>query len=323
MNKYILNASIRADGASNFGSGHKWGYFPSVSAAWQLGDESFMDFWRQTVSNFKIRASYGRTGNDGIGSLKSLRTYAFTNVYIGGADVVKGMYPNNAGNPDLKWETTSQWDLGFDAILWNGLIEVNFDWYYKKTTDLLNPINISTSTMGLRTTIGNNGTVENRGWELFIKSTPIAKKNFSWTTTLNLSGNKGKVVDIADPTYLTIMPQGWYNITEYMKVEKGMPLSSIYGYVFDGVIQEGETCATQPGSVPGQPKFKDLNNDGVIDTKDRQVIGKGTPDVVIGWGNNFRYRDFDFSFFFDASIGQDMLNVNNVVFEDLGRLRST
>ncbi|MDE6491402.1 MAG: TonB-dependent receptor [Muribaculaceae bacterium] len=323
MNKYILNASIRADGASNFGSGHKWGYFPSVSAAWQLGDEKFMDFWRQTVSNFKIRASYGRTGNDGIGSLKSLRTYGFTNVYIGGADIVKGMYPNNAGNADLKWETTSQWDLGFDAILWNGLLEVNFDWYYKKTTDLLNPINISTSTMGLQTTIGNNGTIDNRGWELFIKCTPIAKKNFSWTTTLNLSGNKGKVLDIADPTYLSIMPQGWYNTTEYMKVEKGMPLSSIYGYVFDGVIQEGEVCAAQPGSVPGQPKFKDLDENGIIDTNDRQVIGKGTPDVVLGWGNNFRYRDFDFSFFFDASIGQDMLNLNNVVFEDLGRLRST
>lgn len=323
MNKYIINASIRADGASNFGAGKKWGYFPSVSAAWQLGDESFMEFWRNTVSNFKLRASYGRTGNDGIGSYKSLRTYAFANVYLGGADIVKGMYPNNAGNPNLKWETTSQWDIGFDAILWNGLIELNFDWYYKKTTDLLNPINISTSTMGLQTTIGNDGAIQNRGWEIFIKSTPISNKNFSWTTTLNLSGNKGKVLEIGDPTYMRIMPQGWYNSTEYMKVEKGMPLSSIYGYVFDGVIQEGEVYAPQPNSVPGQPKFKDLDGNGIIDTNDRQVIGEGNPDVIIGWGNTFHYRDFDFSFFFDASIGQDMLNLNNVVFEDLGRMKST
>lgn len=282
-----------------------------------------MDFWRNTVTNFKIRASYGRTGNDAIGSYKSLRTYAFTNVYLGGDDVVKGMYPNNAGNPNLKWETTSQWDLGFDALLWNGLVEVNFDWYYKKTTDLLNPINISTSTIGLQTTLGNNGTVDNRGWELFIKYNPFAKKDFSWTTTLNMGANKGKVVDIADPTYISIMPQGWYNSTEYMKVEKGMPLSSIYGYVFDGVIQEGETYAPQPGSVPGHPKFKDLDGNGVIDTNDRKVIGNGNPDLVIGWGNNFRYRDFDFSFFFDANIGQDMININNVVFEDLGRLKSS
>ena len=323
MNKYIINASIRADGASNFGTGNKWGYFPSASVAWQLGDEKFMDFWRNTVTNFKIRASYGRTGNDAIGSYKSRRTYAFTNVYLGGDDVVKGMYPNNAGNPNLKWETTSQWDLGFDALLWNGLVEVNFDWYYKKTTDLLNPINISTSTIGLQTTLGNNGTVDNRGWELFIKYNPFAKKDFSWTTTLNMGANKGKVVDIADPTYISIMPQGWYNSTEYMKVEKGMPLSSIYGYVFDGVIQEGETYAPQPGSVPGHPKFKDLDGNGVIDTNDRKVIGNGNPDLVIGWGNNFRYRDFDFSFFFDANIGQDMININNVVFEDLGRLKSS
>lgn len=323
MNKYIINASIRADGASNFGKGKKWGYFPSVSAAWQLGDESFMEFWRNTVSNFKIRASYGRTGNDGIGSYKSLRTYAFSDVYLGGSEVIKGMYPNNAGNANLKWETTAQWDLGFDAILWNGLIELNFDWYYKKTTDLLNPINISTSTMGLQTTLGNDGSIENKGWEIFIKANPVTTKHFSWSTTLNLSGNKGKVLSISDPTYMRIMPQGWYNSTEYMKVEKGMPLSSIYGYVFDGVIQEGETYAPQPGSVPGHPKFKDLNNDGKITDADRTVIGKGNPDVILGWGNNFRYRDFDFTLFFDASFGQDMINLNNVVFEDLGRMRSS
>ena len=323
FNKYIINASIRADGASNFGEGNKWGYFPSGSVAWQLGDENFMEFWRNTVTNFKIRASYGRTGNDGIGTYKSLRTYAFTNVYLGGSEVVKGMYPNNAGNANLKWETTSQWDLGFDALLWNGLVEVNFDWYYKKTTDLLNPINISTSTIGLETTLGNNGTIENKGWEVFIKYNPFTKKDFEWSTTLNLSGNKGKVLDIADPTYLKIMPQGWYNTEEYMKVEKGAPLSSIYGYVFDGVIQEGETYAPQPGSVPGHPKFKDLDGDGKITNNDRKVIGNGNPDVILGWGNNFRYRDFDFSFFFDASLGQEMLNINNVVFEDLGRLRSS
>ena len=323
FNRYIVNASFRADGASNFGKGNKWGYFPSASLAWQLGDESFMEFWRPTVTNFKIRASYGRTGNDGIGTLKSLRSYAFANVYLGGTDIVKGMYPNNAGNADLKWETTSQWDFGFDALLWNGLLEINFDYYYKKTTDLLNPINISTSTMGLSTTLGNNGSIENRGWELFLKATPISKKDFFWSTTLNISGNKGKVLEISDPTYLSITPQGWYNSTEYMKVEEGMPLSAIYGYVFDGVIQEGETYEAQPGSVPGQPKFVDLDGNGVINTDDRTVIGNGNPDVVLGWGNNLRWKDFDFTIFFDASIGHDLLNVNNVVFEDLGRLKSS
>lgn len=323
FNRYIFNASFRADGASNFGAGNKWGYFPSGSFAWQLGDESFMEFWRPTVTNFKIRASYGQTGNDGIGSYKSLRTYAFGNVFLGGNEILKFLYPNNAGNPNLKWETTSQFDIGFDAILWNGLLELNFDWYYKKTTDLLNPINISTSTMGLQTVLGNNGSVDNKGWEVFIKYNPITTKDFSWSTTLNLSGNKGKVLDIADPTELLIEPQGWYNPTAYMRVEKGMPLSSIYGYVFDGVIQEGETYAPQPGSVAGHPKFKDLNGDGIINTEDRTIIGNGNPDVILGWGNTFRFRDFELSLFFDGSFGQDMLNVNNIIFTDLDRLTSS
>lgn len=323
MNRYIVNASFRADGASNFGAGNKWGYFPSTSLAWQLGDEAFMEWWRPAVSNFKLRASYGQTGNDGIGSYKSLRTYAFGNVYLGGSDVVKGMYPNNAGNANLKWETTTQWDLGFDALLWNGMVEVNFDWYYKKTTDLLNPINISTSTMGLPTTLGNNGVIDNRGWELFIKYNIINKRDFSWSTNLNLGANKGKVLDIADPTELYIMPQGWYNSTPYMRVEKGSPLSSIYGYVFDGVIQEGETYKPQPGSVAGHPKFKDLNGDGKIDVNDRTIIGNGNPDLVLGWGHQLRWRDFDFNLFIDGSFGQDMINVNNIVFEDLGRLKSS
>lgn len=322
-NRYIINASFRADGASNFGKGNKWGYFPSASIAWQLGDESFMEFWRSTVTNFKVRASYGQTGNDGIGSYKSLRTYAFGNVYLGGPDIVKFLYPNNAGNANLKWETTSQFDVGFDAILWNGKVELNFDYYYKKTTDLLNPVQISLSTMGLYSTLANNGSIENKGWELFIKYNPITKRDFTWSTTLNLSGIKGKVLEISDPSELTIEPQGWYNPTAYMRVEKGMPLSSIYGYIFEGVIQEGETYAPQPQSVPGHPKFRDINNDGIIDTEDRTIIGNGNPDVIIGWGNTFRYRDFDFSFFFDGAFGQEMLNVNNIVFEDLDRLTSS
>lgn len=322
-NRYILNASIRADGASNFGKGNKWGYFPSASIAWQLGDESFMEFWRSTVSNFKIRASYGQTGNDGIGSYNSLRTYAFGNVYLGGPDIVKFLYPNNAGNPNLKWETTSQFDIGFDAILWNGKVEVNFDYYYKKTTDLLNPVQISLSTMGLYSTLANDGSLSNKGWELFIKYNPISTKDFNWSTTLNFSGNKGKVLEISDPSEHEIAPQGWYNPTAYMRVEKGMPLSSIYGYIFDGVIQEGETYAPQPQSVPGHPKFRDIYDDGIIDTKDRTIIGNGNPDLILGWGNTFHYRDFDFSFFFDGAFGQEMLNVNNIVFEDLDRLTSS
>ncbi len=320
LDKYIINASLRADGASNFGSGNKWGYFPSVSLAWQLGDEKFMEFVRPTVSRLKLRASYGTSGNDGIGSYKSQRMYSFEDVYLGGADIVKGMYPSNAGNLLLRWETTAQLDLGFDMSILNNKIELTFDWYNKKTTDLLNEINISSSTGGLTTTTGNNGSLQNRGWELYVKYNAFTTKNFSWQTTLNLAQNKNKVLSIASPTYYTIRPHGTYNYEEYMQIKEGLPLSSIYGYEWAGIIQEGETYSAQPKSQPGDPKFKDLDGDGLITSADRKQIGKGTPDITIGWGNNFRYKDFDFSFFFDASLGYDLLNLTTILLEDNDRL---
>ncbi len=323
--KYILNASIRADGASNFGPGNKWGYFPSGSIAWQLGDESFMEFTKPLFYDIKLRASYGITGNDGIGNYLSQRKFGMTDVYLGGGSIVKGMYPSNPENKDLKWESTAQTNLGLDFSLFEKRIEVNFDYYNKITTDLLNPISVSTSTGGFTTMMGNNGKIRNRGFELFIKSNNITKPDFSWSTTLNLSRNKNMVLELnqGEARFETVRPQGWYNWEEYAMLKEGYPMSSIYGYVFDGIIQTGETHAAQPTSVPGDPKFKDLDGDGAITIKDRKVIGDGNPDVIIGLGNNFRIKDFDFSFFIDASLGAELLNLSRVVLEDDGRLKES
>lgn len=320
--KYILNASVRADGASNFGPGNKWGYFPSGSVAWQLGDEPFMSFIKPLFYDLKLRASYGVTGNDGIGNYLSQRKFAMTDVYLGGGSIVKGMYPSNPENKDLKWESTSQLDLGIDFSLLDKRIEVNFDYYDKRTKDLLNPISVSSSTGGFQTMTGNNGKIQNRGFELFIKSNNIVNNNFSWNTTFNISRNKNKVLELnqGEARFETVRPQGWYNWEEYAMLKEGYPLSSLYGYVFDGIIQTGETYAAQPGAVPGDPKFKDLDGDGKITINDREVIGDGNPDVILGLGNNFKIYDFDFSFFFDASIGNDLLNLSRVVLEDDNRL---
>ena len=320
--KYILNASVRADGASNFGPGNKWGYFPSGSVAWQLGDEPFMSFIKPLFYDLKLRASYGVTGNDGIGNYLSQRKFAMTDVYLGGGSIVKGMYPSNPENKDLKWELTSQLDLGIDFSLLDKRIEVNFDYYDKRTKDLLNPISVSSSTGGFQTMTGNNGKIQNRGFELFIKSNNIVNNNFSWNTTFNISRNKNKVLELnqGEARFETVRPQGWYNWEEYAMLKEGYPLSSLYGYVFDGIIQTGETYAAQPGAVPGDPKFKDLDGDGKITINDREVIGDGNPDVILGLGNNFKIYDFDFSFFFDASIGNDLLNLSRVVLEDDNRL---
>lgn len=318
--KYIFNASVRADGASNFGKNNKWGIFPSASAAWQIGDEPFMEFTKPLFSSIKLRASWGQSGNDGIGNYKSLRTYSFNNVYLGGADVVKAMYPSNAGNSELKWETTTQTDIGLDFALLKNRIEVNFDWYNKITTDLLNPVNISSTTTGLTTTTGNNGKIQNRGFEFYVKYHVFDKKDFNWSMTFNISRNRNEVLNIDTPTYYTVKPHGSYADTQYAIIQKGLPLSTIYGYVWDGIIQEGETYSAQPKSQPGDPKFKDLDGDGVITDNDRKQIGKGDPDVVLGWGNTINWKNFDFTVFFDASIGNDLLNLTSVVLQDNDRL---
>lgn len=318
--KYIFNASIRADGASNFGAGRKWGYFPAVSVAWQLGDEEFMEFAKPLFDSIKLRASYGQTGNDGIGNYKSLRTYAFQDIYLGGNSIVKGMYPSNAGNSLLKWETTSQLDLGVDFSLLNHKLDINIDVYDKLTTDLLNDINISTTTTGLPTMKGNNGSIRNRGIEFYAKYHVYETKNFSWNTTINVSHNKNTVESISAPTYYSMRPHGSYADTQYAVVMEGHPLSTIYGYVYKGILQEGDTYDPQPASQPGDPIFEDINGDGVISELDRTQIGKGEPDLVLGWGNTLRYKNWDFTFFFDATVGNKLLNISRMLMLDQNRL---
>ncbi len=323
--KYILNLSIRADGASNLGKDYKWGYFPAASAAWQIGDEGWMVFAKPLFSSIKLRASYGITGNDGIGRYLSMAKFGYTSVYLGGSQIQKGMYELNAANPNLKWEQTSQLDLGTDFEMFNGRIQVTFDYYKKITSDLLNPILVPISTAGFSSVMGNNGKIENKGLELFIKTVNISKKNFSWSTTLNLSKNENMILELNNgkPSYEYIDPQGWYNREAYTILQQGYPLSTIYGYVFEGIIQKGEKYAPQPKSVPGDPKFKDINGDGKITPADRTVLGNGNPKIVIGFGNTINYHNIDFSFFFDSNLGNKLFNVTKLILEDANRTTNT
>ncbi|MFY9153935.1 MAG: TonB-dependent receptor [Prolixibacteraceae bacterium] len=324
-NKYIINASYRADGASNFGSGNKWGYFPSASAAWQIGDESFLDFSDKVLSSWKLRASYGITGNDGIGSYQSIGRFGITDVYLGGSEVQKGYFPSSPSNPSLKWETTAQINIGTDVSLLNERIQFNIDYYVKTTSDLLNPVMVPISNGGFTSMLGNNGKIENRGWEFFIRSTNIQKPNFVWTSTLNLARNKNKVLELneGEARFSSISPQGWYNYEEYSILQEGRALSTLYGYVFDGIIQTGETYTAQPNSIAGDPKFKDVDLDGTITPKDRTDIGDGNPDVIFGMTNSFKIYDFDFSFSFDGSYGNELLNISRLMLEEEGRLRDS
>lgn len=319
LDRYIFNASFRADGSSNFGANNKWGYFPSASVAWNLGDEAWMKWAKPALTSLKLRASWGKTGNDGIGQYKSLKTYANAKNYMGANPTANMMYVNNAGNPSLKWETTTQTDLGFDANLFNGRVEINFDWYKKITTDLLNPIAISYSTMGLESTTGNDGIISNRGIELFVKAHVLEKKNFSWNTTFNFGYNKNRVEKLSYTSFYAARPQGAYAAENYVRLTEGEPMSAIYGYKYIGILQQGETYDKQPNSQPGDPMYEDVNGDGVITPDDRTTIGEGIAPFQVGWGNNFQIGNFDFSFFFDGSFGNSLLNMTRFYLEDQNR----
>jgi TonB-linked SusC/RagA family outer membrane protein len=336
-NKYILNASLRADGSSVFGDNHHWGYFPAGSVAWHIGDEPFMDFAKPLFLSIKLRTSFGLSGNDGIRFGSSRYQYSVRDVYIGGDDASKGMYPSNPYNPELKWETTAQWNIGTDLVLLRGRIEASMDFYIKQTKNLLNPdaihpsggfpnyVDANSRRYEYTAMIVNDGKIDNRGFELFIKSTNINTKKFIWSSSFNLSTNRSRVLELnnGQPRFMYIRPHGSYDEKEYIILQEGKPLSAIYGYVFDGIIQHGETYSAQPNSVAGDPKFKDLDGNGIVDENDRTVLGHGTPSVILGLSNTLTYQNFDFSFFLEASLGGKMLNLTRIYLEDNNRLKDS
>uniref|UniRef100_A0AB33JE94 TonB-dependent receptor n=1 Tax=Prevotella sp. GTC17262 TaxID=3236797 RepID=A0AB33JE94_9BACT len=333
-NKYIINASVRADGSSVFGANHRWGTFPAGSFAWHIGDEKFMDFAKPFFSRIKLRTSYGLSGNDGIRFGLSQYQYSVRDVHIGGNEAQKGMYPSNPYNPELRWETTSQWNVGLDLTMLDGRIEASLDYYIKRTKNLLNPTPINpsggfpnfTDSDGRRyeytAMMTNDGKIQNKGFELSIKSTNIRTKDFLWSSTFNFSTNKSRVLELNNgkARFQYIRPHGLYDEKEYLILKEGEPLSAIYGYVFDGIIQTGETYKAQPNAVPGDPKFKDLNGDGIIDQQDRKVLGSGIPTTFLGLQNTFTYKNLDLSIFIDSSLGGKMLNLTRIYLEDNNRL---
>ena len=335
--KYIVNASLRSDGSSVFGADYRWGVFPAGSLAWHIGDEPFMAFAKPLFSKIKLRTSYGLSGNDGIRFGLSQYQYAVRDVHISGNEAQKGMYPSNPYNHKLRWETTRQWNIGADLLLLDGRIEASLDYYIKRTKDLLSPDAIHpsggfpnyTNPDGRRfeytAMMLNDGEIDNRGFELSVKSTNISNKNFVWTSMFNLSTNRSKVLKLnnGQARFQYIRPHGSYEEKEYIILKENEPLSAIYGYVFEGIIQQGEHYKPQPNSVAGDPKFKDLNHDGIIDDRDRKVLGTGIPKTILGLQNTLTYKNIDFSMFWEASLGAKMLNLTRIYLEDNNRIRES
>lgn len=307
--KYFLSASLRSDGSSRFGEDKKWGVFPSLGLSWNVAKEAFFKPYTKTVNDLKIRLSYGVTGNQEIGNYQSLSTLSSSR-YLFNEEPAVGFSPDRISNANLGWETTHQYDAGLDVGLFNDRLNIGIDYYFKKTTDLLLSVNIPWST-GYSSSLQNFGSVQNKGFELTVNSKNFIGK-FKWDTSFNFSFNRNKVLELGGgvDAYITS------NMTYAYIVQVGEPLGLFYGALTDGILQPGEesTKGKYTGNAnpkPGDIVYKDLDGDGTfVSASDRTIIGKAQPDFIFSLTNNFEYKGFDLSIFFQGVIGNKLHNGN-------------
>ncbi|HPE75312.1 MAG TPA: SusC/RagA family TonB-linked outer membrane protein [Draconibacterium sp.] len=320
--KYLATFTLRGDGSSRFGSDQRWGTFPSGSLAWRLDQEEFIKDL-DVFSNLKLRLGYGKTGNDQVGEYASYALMSNTHLTFDGSTNTAGTHlnPNTPENPTLKWETTSQYNVGLDMGFFNSRLAVSVDAYSKSTYDLLIRKNLPTYS-GFFVVQSNVGEISNKGFEIELNSINTTGE-FKWETRFNFALNRNKVVSLGGESEIYITsskPVGNVSEEQYAVIREGEPLGSLFGYVYDGVLQEGETYAPQPNSKPGDPKYLDLSGpegipDGKITSADRTIIGSAQPDFFFGFTNNFDYKNFDLSLFFYGSVGNDLLNMNRMNLE--------
>ncbi|HRZ96558.1 MAG TPA: TonB-dependent receptor [Paludibacter sp.] len=303
--KYLASATLRADGCSRFGENNRWGYFPSASLGWRIKEESFMSnlTW---VDNLKLRLSYGETGNNQIPNYGSVGLLGYSS-YVSGANVVQGIYTNSFPDRSLKWEKTSQTNLGLDGTVLNQRVNFSLDVYYSNTRDLLLNVPIPALT-GFQSTLTNIGKLENKGIE-FSLSTKNLVGDFTWTTDFNISANRNKVLKLGANDAPILL-----NINDAIsKTEVGQPIGNYFGYIFDGVIMsqaelDGKTYPVWPGSEPGDPKVRDVNGDNKIDSNDRTIIGNYQPDFSWGMTNTFGYKGVELSIMLTGVEGAEIMN---------------
>lgn len=311
--KYMFSAAVRADGSSRFGKNHRWGFFPSVSAAWRISAENFMEPTRGWLNDLKLRASYGKTGNFQIGNYTHLATLSPDNYILGsgGGSEVSGYKPTGVENSDLTWEKTGMANVGLDANLWNGYLTFSAEGYYSMTTDMLLDVPIPHLT-GYSTTLMNIGKVNNRGIELQLGSSHSYENGFGYSFNANFSKNINEVKALGandTPIIQTGSVAHAYYITEV-----GQPIGSYYLMTVDGVFKNEEELKAYPhfdNTQPGDFRFVDVDGDGVIDLdKDRSVVGNYMPDFTYGFGGNIDFKGFDLQFAFQGVYGNEILNLN-------------
>ena len=306
--KYLATATIRADGSSRFGKNNKFGYFPSAALAWKMSNEPFIQ-QIEVISSMKLRASWGQTGNQEIGDYPALSTYSQAGTAIWGGSEVIGTQPARIPNPDLKWETTEQINIGLDFGILKNRINGSLDYYKKKTTDMLLNLPIPQST-GFSSILSNVGRIDNTGFELLINTVNISKNDFSWHSDITFTTMKNEVKDLGGIRQI-IVGGGYTHVEQVAIVKPGLPLDSYYGWKVDGVWQAGDDYSKFTEDYqPGDLKYVDQNGDKVINDDDRVVLGNSIPDFQWSFGNTINYKNFELFVFWEGVQGVDMLNGN-------------
>ena len=320
--RYLLTATFRADGSSKFGKDNRFGYFPSFAAAWNIGNEAFMQSVKP-VSLLKLRAGYGQTGNQNIGAYAFADKLSVNGVYNFGSqrgfesNLVNLIYPYLLSNPSVKWESVEQYNVGLDIGFLQNRIVANLDFYVKNTRDMLTkkpvPQTSGTSLEQADWPPVNIGKVLNRGSE-FTVNTKNFVGEFKWETSLNMSFNHNEVVSIGGPEILNGVSL----------IREGQPINSFYGYELGGIYQTLDEVFTGPvmenrapdkashnpykNTSPGDMWFVDVDGNGEINDLDRTVIGNPSPDCIFGFNNTFSYKNFDLSIFFQGALGNQVWN---------------
>ncbi|MFW0739670.1 SusC/RagA family TonB-linked outer membrane protein [Flavobacterium sp. T12S277] len=324
-NKYLLSATLRADGSSKFGTENQWGYFPSVSAAWRIIEEPFMEKL-PVFSDLKLRLSYGEAGNNRIAN------YAALGIFNSGSYPLNNQmnitaFQNNLPNPLLKWEATKSTNIGFDIGFFKQRIALTTELYENRSKDLLYNTRVPASS-GFKKQFQNIGATSNRGIEFTLNTINVKTNSFNWSTTFNIAFNKTKVLSLSEGEN-SLITNSYTDRNDYI-LQVGKPVGVMYGYVRDGLYQASDfdynattsAYTLKPGVVsdnivaqPGFIKFKDISGpngtpDGVINDLDRTAIGDANPKYTGGLNNTFSYKGIDLSVFLDFTVGNDIYNAN-------------
>ena len=338
--RYLATFTLRRDGSSNFADGHRWGWFPSAALAWRVSQEDFLKD-NHTVNNLKLRLGWGATGNQNVENWAYMAMLTTYNTPWG-----VGVLNGNNANPDLKWETTYPYNAGFDLSLFDSRVDIVFDWYYKKTNDLLMRLDLPAflgsgagSNYGVASNPwGNVGSLRNTGIEFTVNTVNIMSKSFQWTTNLVFSLNRNKVLSLDTET--GTLPRSFQVGSETATVTNsvvGQPMAQFWGYKVIGRFDKAEdfyykdaagnvkqvalptgTSIGRNGVWLGDYRFADLNDDGVIDNNDQTFIGNPEPKFTFGFGNTFSYKGFDLTLQFTGSYGNKVLNYNRRQLEITG-----